>query len=128
MTEGLHQTRGWRGIAATLIALAIALRLLIAPGMMPVATPNGITITLCTAEGAKTVLVDLGDKAPASKAQDPCPYAMLGLTPLLTSAAPFAAPLLAWAGSSHGLFPKLLCPHLGVPAPPPPATGPPFLG
>src|SRR3546814_3645270 len=41
---------GWRRFGLALIALGLALRILVAPGMMPVATPQGMTLTLRSEE------------------------------------------------------------------------------
>lgn len=105
-----------------LIALAIALRVLIAPGFMPVFAADGITVSLCTAQGA--VEVELPGKAPAQKAHDPCPWGALAAPPL-TPEAPLLVAIPFTVATVAASLPAALRPHIGAPAPPPPATGPP---
>lgn len=109
-------------IGLWLFACALALRLLIAPGMMPVVSAKGITIELCTAQGAVEVTL------PGQPVHDPdrgqCPFAALGIAPLLAAPAPLAAPQPAATASQPPAL-RLARPHIGAPAPPPPARGPP---
>lgn len=111
--------------ALALVALALALRLLIAPGFMPVAGPQGFTVSLCTAQGP--VDVQIPGKAPAQTAHDPCPYAALGFPPLIPAVAALAGLPVPLARAIVAA-PGLQRPHIGAPAPPPPSTGPPLLG
>lgn len=117
----------WRRIGLALIALGLALRLAIAPGMMPVATPAGMTLTLCTAQGPVTYTLDIhGQKAP-DKAHDPCPYGAMAAVPLLPLPILPLASLIREAVPLPLFGPAVSRPHIGAPAPPPPATGPPAL-
>jgi hypothetical protein len=121
----MRTARGTIGteIALALIALAIAVRMIVAPGYMPVQTAQGVTISLCTANGP--VDVELPGKAPAQKAHDPCPFGAAAVPPLLPDAPRLDAPLHALVGSMVQPRPALYRPHLGAPAPPPPARAPP---
>lgn len=111
-----------------LIALALALRVAFAPGFMAAPTVSGaITVTLCTGTGPVQIAMPLPGKAPMpmNQAHDPCPYGALAVPPLapeapLLAAVAFIVPFMPAIG------PLLDRPHLGVPAPPPPATGPPI--
>lgn len=111
------RTRLWLG---TVLALAIALRLLVPQGWMP--APGG-GLMIC---GGQTVMAHAaGHHMPVKPVEDHgCPFAALGLAatppmpiagavvpPVATATAP--APVAAVA-VGHGLA-----------APPPPATGPP---
>lgn len=117
-----------RGIALTLLALALAVRLLVPAGWMP-AQGQGFAITLCTGAGAVEAWVDADGKlgkrpaAPDSGNGKHCAFAGLGAPlpgPMAEPAAPFAPavtispPPALTAAVGRGLA-----------APPPPATGPP---
>lgn len=120
--------RNARGTIATemalaLIALAIAVRMVVAPGYMPVQTAQGVTISLCTAQGP--VNVELPGKAPAQKAHDPCPFGAAAVPPMLPDAPRLDAPIPALAGITAQPRPAFDRPHLGAPAPPPPSRAPP---
>jgi len=108
------------------VTLALAVKILVAPGMMPVADAGSIRITLCTGAGAVEALLDVGGKThgePGKMAQEACPFALIGLgaltadEPRLVAAA--LAPVLLPLGLP--LFPARAPPI----AAPPPATGPP---
>lgn len=116
---------GWRRIGLALIGLGLALRILIAPGMMPVATPAGMTLTLCTAQGPVEYKLDIHGEQPAAKAHDPCPYGAMGAVPLLPVPAVLSTAIIAYAAAVPTLVPASERPHVAVPAPPPPARGPP---
>lgn len=116
---------GWRRFGLALIALGLALRILIAPGMMPVATPQGTTLTLCTAQGPVEYKLDIHGQQPAGEAHDPCPYGALAAVPLVPVILAIA-PLLSFVVLPVS-SPAVTRPHVGAPAPPPPATGPPLL-
>lgn len=120
-------TASWRRFGLALIVLGLALRMFVAPGTMPVATPEGATLTLCTAQGPVQYKLDIHGSQPAAKAHDPCPYGALGALPLLPELVIAVAPLVFPAALQLVLSPADARPHIGVPAPPPPATGPPTL-
>ena len=109
------------------VALALAARILIAPGTMPVADAGGVRIILCTGSGPVEALLDPGDRhgEPAKMAQDACPFAVLGFGALGSEIriAPPAPPPVVTA---------VALPPSPARAPPgtslPPATGPPSLG
>lgn len=127
MTVHGGMTAGWRRLGLALIVLGLALRIAIAPGMMPVPTPQGMILTLCTAQGPVEYKLDIHGKQPVGEVHDPCPYgamAAVPLVPLLTAA---ASTLMVGMAAPSLPNPAVERPHIGVPAPPPPATGPPLL-
>lgn len=117
-----------------LVALTVALRLLVVPGYMVQASPDGgVTVVLCTADGAVTRTLhadgtasspDDGQTAPSAK-DSACVFALAG--PAL--AAPAGATLaVAPVTVATAPPPPVAATALGrgLAAPPPPATGPPF--
>ncbi len=120
-------TAGWRRFGLALIALGVALRVLIAPGMMPVPTSAGVTLTLCTAQGPVAYQLDIHGKQPASAAHDPCPYAAMGAIPLVAAPVALAVVHVITPLALAPFKPADVRPHIGAPAPPPPSTGPPLL-
>jgi hypothetical protein len=117
--RGNSVARQW---AFALVALALALRVLIPSGWMPVSGGAGIAVTLCTADGP--IKLRLPDKSSLHKAHDPCPFGALATAPLLPEQAPpLVLPYSLAAVPLHR--PAAVRPHVGVPAPPPPSTGPP---
>lgn len=110
------------------VALALAVKMLVAPGMMPVVDAGGIRITLCTGAGPIETVIDLAGKQhrpQAPMAQEACPFGMLGLGALAADEPAFGAPALGPFAKPAALPP--LPAHAPPAAPPPPATGPPFL-
>ncbi len=129
MHVGLFRSvRAWLAHGAL---LAFMLAALVPAGFMPVvsARTGALTITLCTGNGAVAVSADaLGDgasKAPVAPGHDlPCIFAALG-APLLAPpllALPLVLPL---PGAVLPPPLRLVLAGRGLPAPPPPATGPP---
>lgn len=114
----------WRRWGIVVMALTLGLRLLIAPGYMPVFNDGSITISMCTGQGA--VDVQIPGKKPSAPQQGDCAYAglsgisTLGEVPQIDVLAHVQTPLPAQT-------PAYACPHIGAAAPPPPATGPPSL-
>lgn len=124
---GIARDRAGTRLAIALIALALTLRVLIAPGFMPVATASGgIVLSICTGHGPAEITVPGKAPQPANNAHDPCPYGALAAAPM-TPEAPLLAGGAALPPSIRLAWPRVERPHLGVPAPPPPATGPPLL-
>lgn len=77
--------------AATLIALALAMRLVMPAGFMPVASAGKLMVLVCTEFGPQRISIDVPG-APtkpddATKADQPCAFAGLGLA-LLPGADP----------------------------------------
>jgi len=116
-----------RAAALWLVALAFAVKLLVAPGMMPVVDAGGLRITICTGSGPVAATLDLDGKKgkQAPMAQEACPFATLAWSVLAT-----VAPYLPVPPLVHFVAPIAL-PSLPARAPPvalpPPATGPPSL-
>lgn len=130
MHGGLFRNlRAWLGHGAL---LAFLLAALVPAGFMPVvsARTGGLTIILCTGNGAVAVSADaLGtdgtSKAPVAPGHElPCIFAALGASllapPLL--ALPLVLPLPRAAEPAPL---RQVRSGRGLPAPPPPATGPP---
>ncbi|MEI9851811.1 MAG: DUF2946 family protein [Sphingomonas sp.] len=119
-----------RGIALALLALALAVRVLVPAGWMPM-QGQGFAITLCTGAGAVEAWVDadgeLGKRpaAPDTERGRHCAFAGLG-GPLLGDA-PDAALAIPFAPEAAAAKPPALTAAIGrgLAAPPPPATGPP---
>ena len=145
-------TSGWasrrRGVTLVLIALALWMRLMIPQGWMPSRAASGWTLTLCTGSGAMPAPMAMGGAmghahgagaahaGPAGhghepghehKGMDQHPCAFAGAAQALAEPSwppvlplpPAAAPALLVAALS-----AVTIGH-GLPAPPPPATGPP---
>ena len=122
---------GLRRAAPVLAVLALTLRILVPTGVMVAAAPDGgLQMTLCTGMGAMTVTPDDGGKAPDTgkdASDSPCAFAGLAVfTPAESVLLPVPAPWPAPAVSGD-VRTEDLRPGLGLPAPPPPKTGPPIL-
>ncbi|CAN7312606.1 hypothetical protein LJR225_001738 [Phenylobacterium sp. LjRoot225] len=127
--------------AYALAVIALAMRVLVPGGFMvaPQTVQGGLpTLVICTGQGAMTVAVDtdgqvrkLGKKAPAKpadKSQGRHPCAFAGVAAPLTAPIAHAVtgPAFATVGDTAAAF-AYQRPGLGLPAPPPPTTGPPIL-
>jgi hypothetical protein len=118
-----QRTSSTREIAIVLAAIAMVLRLLFAPGLMPGLDAHGAaTLTLCTSQGMKVIP---NPAAPASQHQKSCPFEGQA------SAAPADAPEpLRLAAIEYPIIAEFLHTHVspgrGLIAPPPPQTGPPL--
>jgi len=129
--------QGLRTIALALLACALALRLLVPAGWMPVVDAQGLHLTLCSGSGPLEAPVAHHAMAGMAHHQHhqhhdqgmpdhPCAFAGLGLAlaepmlPVLALAQPVvrALPLPIALADAIGR---------GLAAPPPPATGPPVL-
>lgn len=108
------------------VTLALAVKILVAPGMMPVADAGGIRITLCTGSGPVETSIDLdgerhGDQG--KTAQEACPFGVLAGGVSVMEGSLLAAPAFVLARVAP------IRPPLPARAPPvadpPPATGPP---
>ena len=132
--------RRHRMLALAVLACAMALRLLVPEGWMPVADAQGFRITLCTGIGPMDMTTAMPGMAmkhgamkpgKADQGQQPmqehaCTFAHLGLAfagPLLP-ALTLPPPARAEAFSAR---PLAIAIGRGLAAPPPPATGPPAL-
>lgn len=120
-----------RRVAPVLAVLALTLRVLVPTGLMLATAPDGgLQMTLCTGQGAVTVLpADTGTPPESGKGASDSPCAFAGLaafTPAESVLLPVPAP---WPAPSvpEGVQAQDLRPGLGLPAPPPPKTGPPRL-
>lgn len=121
-----------RTIAAALIVLAMAVRVIVPSGFMPSAE-RGFALVVCTGTDTQTVWLDKAGKLhkedPSkgkSVERQPCAFASVvslaarPMAPTSTALAP-----VQWA---HPLFPsREFTIGTGLAAPPPPAIGPPLL-
>lgn len=107
-----------------LVACALAVRLVIAPGFMPVASADGFTIAMCS--GQSVTGVNLGKTDPAMPGDRGCAFASLAVA--TAPDVPVAIlPMVMPVTAAPVVAPIVRSPHVGVPAPPPPAIGPPAL-
>jgi len=114
-------------LALALVALALALRVVIAPGFMAVATPAGhVVVTLCSGDGPIEMAMP-GKSTPAQPTHDPCPYGAIATPPLAPAAPLLAAAVVLPAPAPLIAQPAAQRPHIGAAAPPPRPTGPPLL-
>ncbi|HMO68334.1 MAG TPA: hypothetical protein PKE25_06660 [Novosphingobium sp.] len=112
-------------LAALLLALVMAGRLVMPTGWMPSIGSEGIEVRLCTAQGPATMLLDLGKESPEAP-RDPCPYALGTQAFALPEASARLAPLPAPA--SAPATPDRAAPDVTAqPRSLPPPTGPPAL-
>ncbi len=127
MQAWIRDSQTGRALLALALFCGLALRMLVPAGYMPTATPNGVTIILCSSMGQKQVVIDLGQKAPVKPhaAESPCLFAaglggaLIGVHALII-AVPFAFALpLSFGAAIADLTIHRLA------APPPPAQGPP---
>lgn len=123
----------FRNLGLWLVACALALRLIVAPGFMPVASADGITISMCTGQGAVDVRVTgdvarhlVGKSDPVMQGTQGCAFASLAVATAPDLSAVLAAPVLL-SPVAAAIIPLASTPHIGVPAPPPPSIGPPSL-
>lgn len=123
----------FRTIGLMLLACALAIRIVVAPGFMPVANADGFTISMCTGQGAVDVRVaddtmrHLADKSdPAQSNAQGCAFASLAMATAPTLPAVLGAPALLTPVAA-AITPLACAPHIGVAAPPPPQLGPPAL-
>ena len=113
--------RAW---ALPWLVAALALRLFLAPGLMPEAGADGPTITICSG------VTDHGHAPPGAPVR-PCPYAALG-TPVLAAVPPVPAlpPRTASPVASVAIAVERRSPARHAPVPParaPPGAGSPTL-
>jgi hypothetical protein len=118
--------RGWRGVATTLAAVVLLLRILVPAGYMVDARAPGDGLVICTGHGP--LQVGHGDsKGPAQKSADTaCPFAgaVTPVTPPAPAAIAQPQPVI-FAAAAVSPLPRDLAPGRGFAAPPPPAQGPP---
>lgn len=115
----------FRILGLWLVMCALALRLVVAPGFMPVVGADGFTIAMCSGQGAVSVPIP-GKSDPAMPGGGGCAFASLAVATAPDVPAVLAAPVIL-APVAQMLIPLVRNPHIGVLAPPPPAIGPPAL-
>ncbi len=142
MIEALRSRPGRpRTIALALLACALALRLLVPAGWMPVADAQGLHLVLCSGSGplempSPHVLPAMAGMHQAGHTghdhhhqgmpDHPCAFAGLGLA-LAEPVLPMLAPVAIAAQTLVTLIPAAVAVGRGLAAPPPPPTGPPAL-
>ena len=126
-----HKLRLMRRLTLALLLLAmVAVRGLIAPGMMPGTDADGrLILTLCDNSGGAPAHVSVAmhgsgqDDGDSPQADAPCPFMVLADAPLIPAAASLAAHAEAYSPPPAPVVRALA---LGAIAPMPPATGPPL--
>jgi hypothetical protein len=120
-----------RAILVAIAALALAARMVVPAGWMPSYDAGRITITLCTELGKTQAWIDsdgrIHKEAPASNgsADGSCAFAGLGsVADLPVASAP--APLRP-IPTNDPVTTSSVSVGQGLPAPPPPSTGPPAI-
>jgi hypothetical protein len=128
MIRGAIRSVAWRGVALTLIVMALALRIAVPQGVMADAAAGGFALVICTGHGPLVVDQPSSPKAPAQKSADGlCAFAVTGAAappPALVALANTAALYVQAPLNVHALD---LAPGRGLAAPPPPSQGPPVL-
>jgi hypothetical protein len=125
-----------RALTTALLAVVLLGRMLVPAGWMPVqASGEGFAIVLCSGDGPVQAWIDGAGKLHKGKhsdgksggePKDPCPFG--ALTAPLNLVAPLEVATLApLEGLSAIPAPDTTAIGHGLAAPPPPATGPPFL-
>lgn len=130
MNGWIRQSRTGRALLAAAMLLALVLRMAIPTGFMPSVSAHGVAIQICSETGGKTVLLDLGEKAPGDSrhaADSPCVFAstlghgllaaaeLLGIQPFV-----YGMTILVGAAIADLTVHRLA-------APPPPSQAPPAL-
>lgn len=73
-----------RSLFAALFALALAVRIVIPSGFMPVQTTQGMVVGICDESGGNTIVIDLqrpaGGEHPSNDHEQPAPCAFAGLS------------------------------------------------
>lgn len=142
MTGAIRQHGHLRALFGVLVALVLMARLLAPSGFMPVMTSQGVMVTLCTGQGAVTVMVDRAttpegrianagsnandnhDDAPV--ANDHCAFAGAASLPTLPPQ-DVVAILPVWHLPTGPIAFALKTGWIArLAAPPPPASGPPL--
>jgi hypothetical protein len=127
----LPRSLALRHVAPLLMALALFARMLVPAGFMPAA--NGVPgLVICTGAGAMVLPVaamPMEHQAPGDSHHDgehSCPFAPMAAAADL--AAPLPAPVLPFLSIAAARVVLAIAtrPGLGLAAPPPPKTGPPF--
>lgn len=125
-----------RRVALFLVACALALRLLMPAGWMPVANANGVALNWCSgvshavpAEAEALLAAALGDKAAPkhkSASDQPCAFAAAAQPADTLAALPI---VISPATEANAPTPPgfVTFPGRGLAAPPPLSTGPPLL-
>ncbi len=130
-----------RTIALAVLACALALRLLIPAGWMPVADAQGLHLVLCSGSGplelpvAPHAMAGMAhhhghgqhDHHHQGMPDHPCAFAGLGLA-LTDPVLPAIAPVQLVVETLLAPLPTAVSIGRGLAAPPPPPTGPPALG
>ena len=118
-------TRG-RGLVTAFLLCILALRVLVPDGYMPVATPTGLVVALCTGEGLVEIHVDVDrDKGQAPASQAPGCHFASAASPWTSPEAPSVPMLFVSGGAPMHVQPLASLVPSRLAAPPPPSIGPP---
>jgi hypothetical protein len=128
-------SRSHRMLALAVLACALALRMLVPQGWMPVSDAHGFRITMCSGTGPMDMTIAMpgmtmhgkADHAPQQPMQEhPCTFAHLGMA--LAEPPSLTLPLPPFAqAEALALKTPAVAIGRGLAAPPPPSTGPPTL-
>ena len=132
MMGAIRQSERARGLLAALALLVLAVQLLAPTGFMPVRTDTGVIVTLCTGQGAVSVVVPRGEALgkhgqpdDGMSGQQHCPFAASVqpvVPPLIAADLPLPAWQLAFGPIAFALKTGIIA---RLAAPPPPSSGPP---
>lgn len=132
MLSRIRDYSGKRRYAATLLlALTLLMRVVVPQGYMPVEAADGFRVELCSGTEGKTIVIPgiklNGGQDKHDAGKSPCDFAGAGQAAALPDVA-FVPPLAPQPQAPTLSAPRaILAPGRGLAAPPPPATGPPFL-
>ncbi len=126
-------------LALAVLACALALRLFVPQGWMPVSDAHGFRLTLCSGMGPMEMASgdamaampgmahpEKGDHG-GGLAGHPCGFGEIGLALADPLTPPTLLPPAPPAGAAPVARPRHVAIGRGLPAPPPPSTGPPAL-
>ncbi|WP_231621642.1 DUF2946 family protein [Sphingomonas sp. 37zxx] len=133
MFGAIRQKGSARSLFAALFALALALRVVVPSGFMPVQTAQGIVVTICDGMASgKTMVIDLqrsdDSEHPSDHHKQPAPCAFAGLSaPVLAGGLPPVLALPALPLREIALPPPVSRAPVSADFLTPPLRGPPAL-
>lgn len=117
---------GWLALVAVFVAASLSA--MVPSNVMAARSPDGagMSIVLCTGHGMVTLDSDGQPVDGEAEGGQPCPFAAAGQAALATPMST-GEPVVFPALTIHELPSSAVTPGRRLPAPPPPATGPPEL-
>lgn len=114
-----------RAVFLVMASLAMMLKLLLAPGLMPSMDARGeATLVICTSAGSKVIADPFSDAGEQKK--PPCPFESQSAAATVTPPQPVRLAAIDYPVASSPVETGA-APGRGLTAPPPPSTGPPLL-